>query len=266
MKLALNGINLGSMLSASTDQKSKLRDVGDVAVSVAGDSRVSRTKRKIDEQLESIFLSPAQAKAWRSLIGGEGEVWAFDTTSFYGSKGTPTTGIINASIGATSPAARFGSLRLSLGATTGTVTFPALYSYGEASGFWTVGLWRYESSAWHHYVVRSDAAVWRDGVRNDLLPVDWLVVSPPEVTLENGTGSAVFYDDIVILPFEVLDDWPAQWFASIYAFGSLPYLVATGDFVDEATHRIVFATDVETTRKRAASSMISKLTWGLTGR
>lgn len=237
-KLALSGINLGAMMAKAFDPKITLRDVGDVATAVDGSTRVTRSARKYDTVFKSVPLSVSDAAAWRSLITGEGETWTFDS-SLYGSKGLGPSSSTNTSQSAGS--AKFGAGKLSVGATTGTITWTAAAAnaFGRSSE-WTVGVWRFEGAVWVHYVVRSDAAKWVDGVRNDGASTTWLTVSSGNVTIANSTGAAVFYDDLVVLPFKVLDDWPTQWQAFGSSFGPQPLLPCTGDLVTEQSSRSVY--------------------------
>lgn len=249
MKLALNGINLGRFVAAEGDLGESQRDIGGEALAVDGSTITTRSARKLDLELKSVPLSLADAQAWRDFIAGEGETWSFDV-SLYGSKGTAPIAMVGATFSAGS--AKFGAAKLSVGATTGTITFPAAVNeYGSTSKGWTVGVWRFESGAWRHYVVRDDGAKWSNGVRNDATSTAWLSVITPNVTIANSTGAAVFYDDLVILPYRVPLDWPPQWYASAFAFGLLPYHVATGDFVDEAASRVVLGRVTKRVRKRA---------------
>jgi hypothetical protein len=113
--------------------------------------------------------------------------------------------------------------------------------FGGSVG-WTVMFWRFTGGAWHWYVARSDGSYWTDGVFDPMgagIYPDFLTVSGGSVTLKNITGGAVPFDDLVVLPFKVLDGWPAQIYAAAVAYGLVPYLNATGDFVTEQTTRVV---------------------------
>jgi hypothetical protein len=120
MKLALNGINLGAMMSAIDAPKATTREIGDTSEAADGTTVITRLTKKIDLAFGSVPLSHADLHAWKSLISGEGEVWPFDS-SLYGSKGTGPS----ASVGATQSAgsAKFGAGKLSLAATTGSITY-----------------------------------------------------------------------------------------------------------------------------------------------
>lgn len=255
-KLELNGINLGSIMAAANEPEVEQRDIGAVSTAVDGTSRVTRSARKLDLSFMSVPLTTAAAHAWRCFLTGEGEVWSFDA-NLYGSKGTAASAITNAVQSA--GAAKFGAGKLSVGATTGSITFlAAINSWGNSSA-WTVGVWRYEGGAWHHYLVRSDGAKWLDGVRDDAATTTWMSVSNGSVTITNTTGSAVLYDDLVVLPFLVPEDWPAQWVAADAAFGLLPFHAATGEWVTEQATRTVMGLVETSSKMKVADGTREKL-------
>lgn len=235
-RLSIAGINLGVLMAAGDEPKVSLRDVGESSVAVDGTTSVTRNARKVDTTFKSVPVSVSDAHAWRSLLSGEGEVWSFDS-SLYGSKGSGPTASTNVTQSAGS--SKYGAGKLSVGATTGTITYggAAANPWGKSSE-WTVSVWR-NAGSWEHYVVRSDGAKWVDGVRNDAASTTWLSVSSGNVTIANSTGSAVVYDDLVVMPFKCLDDWPAQIFAAGATFGGPPALPLTGELVTEQTSRTV---------------------------
>lgn len=255
-KLMINGINLGAIMAAAEEPKVTWRDIGETTTAVDGTTNLTRSARKVDTSFRSVPITQADAHSWRCLLSGEGECWSFDS-HLYGSKGTPATSITNASQSAGS--SKYGAGKLSVGATTGTISFAsAINSWGNTSS-WTVGVWRFESGAWHHYVILSSGAKWVDGVRNDAAVTTWLSVAAGVVTIANTTGSAVLYDDLVVLPFLALADWPAQWFAAGRAFGALPIHAATGSLVDEQSVRSVLGTAEEGAVMRVSGGLRVKL-------
>lgn len=260
MKLAINGINLGAMMSATDAPKETVREIGESAQGADGSTVITRLTKKKDLSFASVLLTHAQAHAWLSLITGEGEAWSFDS-SLYGSKGTGP----NASVGATQSAgsAKYGAGKLSLAATTGSITFPSVTvnEFGGSVG-WTVMFWRFSGGAYHWYLARSDSSYWTDGVFDPMGAftfADFLTVGSGNVTLKNITGGAVSFDDLVVLPFAVLDDWPAQIFAAAVAFGPTPYLNATGDLVTEAATRVVLGRAEESTFMLTGSGLLRAL-------
>lgn len=238
MKLALNGINCGALMISTTEPKETTRAIGDTSEAADGQTTTTRLTKKKDLAFSSVPLSYAKAHAWQSLISGEGEAWSFDS-NLYGSKGTGPS----AATGATRQAggAKFGPGKLRLAATTGSITYQSvtLNEFGASVG-WHVMFWRLFSAVWSHYQLRSDGVAWVNGVVDPMgaFAIPNLTVST-DVTLANASGSALDFDDLVVLPFAVLDDWPAQIYAAAVAYGPVPYMKATGDLVNEQTTRLV---------------------------
>ncbi len=257
MKLSANGINLGA-LHAAEDGKVEARDIGEVGIAVNGLTQVTRSARKLDHSFKTVPVTLPEAHAWRMFLTGEGEAWSFDS-SLYGSKGSGPTSSALATISAGS--AKFGASKLSLGATTGSIAFngAAANEFGSST-LWTVGVWRYESGVWNHYIVRSDGAKWVNGVRNDLASTAWLIVSTGNVVLSNsGIGVATFYDDLVVLPFAILTAWAPQWYASTLPWSSSPFLTLAGDIVTEAATRTVYGIIESAEYLKAAAGVLMRL-------
>lgn len=257
-KLLVNGISAAAIIAAGDEPKGARRDVGDSGQAVDGTTRVSRRARKVDLSFKSQPLADADAAMWEAFLVGDGEAWNFDV-SLYGSKGRGPSASTAATLVSTHP--KFGAKNLNLGATTGTITYAAaaLNLFAAYVGY-TVMFWRYESAAWHHYVVRSDGAKWKDGVRNDAASTTFLTVNTTtgDVTIANATGSAVEYDDLVVLPFLVDDLWPQTFAAATAAYSSLPYLNLTGDLVREQATRVAVG-EVSTTHVRTGAGTRTKL-------
>ena len=96
---------------------------------------------------------------------------------------------------------------------------------------WTAMFFREEAGVFHHYVVRSDGAVWRDKVRDDTVPVAaFLSVFDGFAAL---LGAPTRFDELVVLCFACSDSQAAAWAARMVddalPFSSLPRLDADGD-------------------------------------
>lgn len=262
--LVINGINLGSIIAAGEEPKGARRDIGGEVIATDGTTVITRSSRKRDLKFRTIYLTETDALAWESLLIGEGEAWSFDT-SLYGSKGLGPS----ASSGATvvGSATKFGAGKLNLAATTGTISysFPTINMFNGSQILWTISVWRStdSGSTWTNYIVRGTAfaqvAKWVDGVRNDGASTTWLTVaSDGKVTIANTSGSAVQYDDLVVLPYWVLDTWPPVLGVSARAFTPLPYLDASGTWVPEQTFRRVFG-QVEDSRAKVMGTKSVRL-------
>lgn len=247
--LTINDIAVGPIIAAGEEPKGARRDIGGEAVATDGSTRVTRSTRKHDLKFRSIYLTEADAHAWESLLIGEGEVWSFDA-SLYGSKGLGPSASTGATVVAGS--AKFGTGKLNLAATTGTISYPAAVNAFGSAGAWSVCVWRSTDggATWTNYVVRSDGAKWVAGVRDDAASTTWLSVDANGVvTIANTTVAAVQYDDLAVLPYLVLTTWPAVLAAATQAWTPLPYLDAGGTWVTEQTRRRVFG-QVEEARSK----------------
>lgn len=235
---AINGIDLAPIASAKDLPQEPKRDIGGVEDASDGSKVVTRIARKLDLTFTSIPLLSADAVAFEGLICGLGEHWSFDT-SLYGSKGLGPSGTIDAIQTAGTP--KFGAGVLRLSATTGTITFAgAAQGPGGTFRKYTVMVWRRESGVWHHYIVTSSGHKWLDGVRADGTSTTWLVVTAVgDVTIVNTAGATQDYDDLVVLPYEIVDYWGEIFGVATSAFSNLPDLNASGLLVTEATTRIV---------------------------
>jgi hypothetical protein len=247
-----NGLELAKIAAIGSPPKGDRRNIGDLADAVDGTKRLTQQTRKRDLQFSSIPLTLTDAFAWESLLTGEGHVWNFDagtTAGFFSSKGLGPSSSTGASIDVTS-GSKFGAGHLELLISTGTITFTgALLNTFGATPSWTVMVWRFDDTVdagYHHYVVRNDGAKWKDGVRNDATVTTWLTVSGGNVTLNpSGSVDPVNYDDLVCLPFAVLDDWPPIFGVSTSAYCLTPYLDLSGGMVPEQTTRRVVGSVTE---------------------
>ena len=248
--ITVNGINIGSIMAAGDDPKVEWRDIGSESVATDGTTRLTRQTRKRDVKFKTIPLTQADAYAWTCLFTGEGETWSFDA-SLYGSKGTGPSTNVGCTVEISTP--KFGVGRLNVPATTGVIAYTAAVNSFGSSSKWAVLVWRSTDAGatWTQYVVRSDGAKWVNGTRNDAASTTWLSVASGVVTITNTTGSAVKYDDLVVLPFELMTTWPASLGAA--AFSPLPFVDLAGDVVDEQASRRVFAKVSESLVKVAGS-------------
>jgi hypothetical protein len=100
---------------------------------------------------------------------------------------------------------------------------------------WTVMVWRREAGVWHHYAVRNDGSVWKNGSLIGTPAVPWLVVSNGTVALV-ASGADEDFDDLVILPttaaYEFIEA-NAAWAAAGNPFSDLPYINLQGDFLEQ---------------------------------
>lgn len=211
--LVINGITVPVGVDSL---KRSVEEVGERTRAFDGTAILNRRWTKRVLEFEMPVASQVDQLAWMALLRGEGHVWPFEA-SLYSAKGLP---VVNAaaSIGATSPAPRYGSGRLAAnGASTG---FPT--KLGPA---WTVALWHISGAAWNHYTVNSLGQKWDNGLRNDLANTWFLSVSASgDLTL-----SSAWYDDVVAFPAIMPTTWPPLLYATGRPFPPLPRLEAYGD-------------------------------------
>lgn len=261
--LYVNQIALSSIIAASEEPKGSRRDIGNEAQGSDGSTRITRQTRKRDLKFRTVQLTEADAQAWEMLLSGEGETWNFDAFGLYGSKGMPpATNVGPCTTSGTTP--KFtgsGAGKLIVPATTGSITYsaPCVNSYGNTVLVWTVLVWfsTDNGSTYHHYIVRGTgttaSAKWVDGVRNDAASTTWLSIdSSGKVTLANTTGTAMNFDDLVVLPFWIIDAWAPQLGVMTVPFSPLPYLDLSGTWVPEQSLRRVYGA-VDDSRSKVAN-------------
>lgn len=255
--LAVNGINVGAIIAAANEPKGERRNIGAEILAADGSWRTTRQTRKRDVKFTTIPLTKDDAFVWESFFVGEGEVWSFNT-SLYGSKGLPASANVGCTIASGSP--KFGAAKLIVPATTGSIAFAAGPNLYGSFNNWMLSVWRStdSGSTWTNYIINGTSTTqlqkWVDGVRNDAATTTWLTMSSTgTATIANTSGSAVWYDDLVILPFSVPTTWPPVWGVRTTAFPSLPYLELSGDLVPEQPLRTVLGEANEATLKIAGS-------------
>lgn len=150
--LQINGLKVPVALESFQEE---IEEVGTTDRAFSGALRRSRIGKKRIASFESVWLAPSEARAWESLIAGEGETWDFES-SVYGSKGRGfTLGSLSA---LESTATKFGNGRLRVfGAST--------VSVGSSSA-WTLLVWRIPINGfvgWDHYAIFSSGSWYRNG-------------------------------------------------------------------------------------------------------
>lgn len=242
--LLVDGLNLAAIMATADTPRGPRRDIGDSGAANDGSLRVTRQTRKRDLSFKSIPLSDADAHVWESLLIGEGEAFSWDST-FYGSKGTGVNTVLfdGVTLESSTPSPKFGAKYARWNNLDNRVDYDGVFTnlFGRTSE-WSWMVWLYESAVWKHYMFRSDAAIWVNGVRNDSATFP-LIIDTTGGTLQlrapDPLPAAVNLDDLVTFPFKVLDSWPAIFAARTSAFPPLPYLDLTGDQITEQTARRV---------------------------
>lgn len=227
--LSLNGISIP--ISQNDNAKRGIIQIGESVRAVDGTMRAHRRVLKRTWEFATPVQDPLTAWATRRLILGEGHYWSFDdsTKGFYSSKGLPYSAATGATL--TAGSAYIGAGKLSLSATTGTITFTALPLL--TSQPWTVIVARnVNAGGWNHYIKDSAGNVWTNGVLTGSTP--WLTVtgSAGTVKIDADATFATTVDELVVLPYRIPADWASQIYT--YANGGLQWaplarLYADGD-------------------------------------
>lgn len=202
---------------------------------------------------------PREAECLRALILGEGFNWSFDTDFYADGKGLPPIGTTGASLISAMPAPKFGAKCLKMDAAQ------YLYFQGDARRAlaWTIALWRYESAAWHHYVISYDNGTWRKWCDGASVSAGY---STPFASV-NASGQMVlgellvasYFDDVIWLPVLVPDSWPAVIYARGAAWPNLPNLEVAGDLLPSSALyncRGLSVGESEATNRGAASGRL----------
>lgn len=226
--LTVNGVTLPV---AQGSVRETIRDIGTTETAFDGSMLRQRLATKYDLELETTPAVGATAFAWQQLLRGEGNHWSFNST-FYSSKGIGPSSTTGCSL-VSSPTPAYGAKCLDI--TGGNSFVVAGYTSG---GTVTTLLWRYESGAWHHYIIDGNAvSVYRDGSSYGGSIAAWFSATGGNITL-TGAGD---FDDMTVLPFYMPTDWYSgvYTFMSSYAWSDCPRLTLAGDAIWEATTRSV---------------------------
>lgn len=238
--LRVNGITAKILVP---DAGMDVEEVGDKDVAVDGSELSSRRTLKMVFNVKLGLYIPRTALAWRRLLMGEGHSFNFDS-NLYSSKGLPPTSI-GAGVAQTGASSKFGAGCMSMPATR-TITYTAL----SGATFYSIAYWaKVGAAAWNHHV-RNSGSFWLNGVATGVDP-GFASASGTIVTMTADGGSTTLIDDLVILPFSVPTDWPAQMYAwgTTYAspFSDLPKLTIDGLLNDDGIGtRSVIGSDVKT--------------------
>jgi hypothetical protein len=228
--LTLNGISVDCYLDGT--EISRVR-FGESSRAFSGTPRRSWRATKREWRLHTGPLSNTDADAFQRLIDGEGHHWSFDL-DHYSDKGLSAS---SANGTVTAGNAKWGSSRLRCN------NVVEGFQIANPNSAWTVMFFRSTNAtttAYTHYVIRSDATKWVDGVQNNGASTSAFFSNSGTSTLtfNLGNGAALNdFDDVVFLPYTP----PTSWMPTLYtfnnaqAFSALPRLTATGTVLKNAT-------------------------------
>ncbi|GHG91359.1 hypothetical protein [Comamonas sp. JC664] len=189
-------------------------------------------------------LTQEDARAYRGLLKGEGDVWSFDADLRSSAFLAPsaTSGTLEAGV----PGGRYGGcLRMAVNA---SLTLPTALGTKWTVAYW----WRLEGGGdWRHYVHRAGHFISDNGQLNVRTPNSGALAVATASQLPGGavqlrnlggfsggisnpSNAALLVDDLVVLPWVAPAAWVAPWFAAGQPFGApYPYHVASGDALYE---------------------------------
>lgn len=216
--LTVNGLEVPVLVPSSPTSSGV--EVGGRLRATDGSQIITRRRTLWTFTGSTPILSPRDADAFESLLMGAGDRWPWDG-SLYSVKGAQPlngyTGTVSAVGGRWD-----GCMTTAAGQSVG-------YAVKAAGGPASLSFWRFETSAWAHYLLRTDGAKWRNGARNDALSTSWLAFSL-------GSSDAVWtaagqVDEGTVWPCIVPDTWAGLLYnGSTGLLGSaLPSLNVAGD-------------------------------------
>ena len=199
---------------------------------------INRTRARFDYQMQTTTIEPREADFIAALIGGAGHRMSFDA-DLWSTRGRRPSGSLLTGITNTAPTPKFGANRLLLGGATSFVSwdFASIESTTPLVDRWLVQAWRCSTTSavdWHLWQVRSDGAVFFDGVRDDNLDASWCQVSNGVLTIKRGTSpTCEAVDELSIIfaqPSDAQVVQAAAWQMAGNPWSDMPRVVAYGDF------------------------------------
>jgi len=174
VSVRVNGVAL-PMIDGVEGSLERVRGVSARGASGALLRSESRTRRTWSADLGP--MPPAEARAWRCLLGGMGDTWPLDG-SLYSGAGVPLSG--GAPDWVTGLPGRGDALDLDSAGTWACAPGPS----------WVVSTHVLEGATWEHWLVDSTGAAWLDGLPEDA--PSWLTVSASSLTLDAGTYGSLW--------------------------------------------------------------------------
>lgn len=242
----LNGINVPVSVQGATFTPERLQD-SERAENMALIEDLRATKLSLKLRLK--IQRRANAFAFRQLVHGEGHYWSFDNTAggggtagLYSSRGLPPTGAITGvTLGTAAPAPWLGAGRVAI--TTGN---SLVYTLGAGlPGITVMAAMNVNSGGWNHIIKDDGGTVFTNGALAGAAATIAITLATGVVALSTAGGVTYQYDELVILPFRLPSDWPAQAYAfqnpagGATQWGSLRQTKLSGEVLPEGGTKIV---------------------------
>lgn len=198
-----------------------------------GKQVIRRRRRQTSWSFETIALTALEAETVEGFVGGLAHTWSFESTTAFAFSSRGRAPISAASLTRSTTLARFGA---ACGLLSGSIGWDMSKGIAPLLDRWTVSVWRNAGAAltdWQHFVVRSDGAVWVDGVRDDTVSTSWLSIFNGFLFL---TDTAVRFDDLCVMCFcaddVAIESWHAWQVAELAPMPDFPEIHVEGTFLD----------------------------------
>lgn len=231
--LTVNGIVLPC--AAEGGGNHAVTQLGESKRAIDGTLRVHRRVVKRQWSFRSTPQLAPTALAFRDLLLGRGHYWSFDniagTAGLYSSKGLgPTGAITGVTLAAAAPAPILGAGRVAISAGNSLV-----FTLGAGLLGIDVFAWvNVNSAGWNHIIKDDAGVVYTNGALAGAAAMISITLATGVVTLSAPAVSHAF-DELVIVPYRVPSDWPAQIYAYQLAgsqWSQLAQLKVAGDGID----------------------------------
>jgi len=252
--LTINGITIPIRADSFSEDRTSIGDVYQRSIGGAMFSSMVSQRRRFRFSTPPIEASLAEKYAM--LIEGKAQVWNFDNSLM---SGAGVTYYVSGGASTSSSPKKYGTQSLALTAGSGfELQLPNKFglpggwtTYGFGRTGWTFAFWMFSTIAadgvaadgWYHYIVTGVDPVTRGAAANpfsirqyrngvlgsygfgNMLKVDSSSTSGVFAYAPAGTTLARNFDDLVVLPFVLPDEWVSSFYAYASSFDDVTNLV-----------------------------------------
>lgn len=227
---------------AEASPKGTTREIGTASTGLLGSTLKDNRGELRAWTVTTVPDTEESIDALRRLLVGRGYVWHFDDLGGTDPWQWSANGLgsyVGSGVSQLAGSAHFGDYGIELTATTGTASFAT-----DLPSTWTAMCWVNTGSGFYHYAETSDGLYFVNGVA--AAQESWFDVSiSGNFTLQNTTGGAVDFDDLVVLPYVITADMIAAFGTATEAFGSLPRLNVSGDVFGADVLEMMLVDEIE---------------------
>jgi hypothetical protein len=252
--LTINGITIPIRADTFAEERTSIGDVYQRSIGGAMFSSMVSQRRRFRFSTPPIEASLAEKYAM--LIEGKAQVWNFDNSLM---SGAGVTYYVSGGASTSSSPKKYGTQSLALTAGAGfelqlanKFGLPGGWTtYGFGRTGWTFAFWMFSTIAadgvaadgWYHYIVTGVDPVTRGAAANpfsirqyrngvlgsygfgNMLKVDSSTTSGVFAYAPAGTTLARNFDDLVVLPFVLPDEWVSSFYSYASSFDDVTNLV-----------------------------------------